>query len=298
MSQTKLQEMMESMYDFDEQSPSQSTEPSHEILTKKQLKKLKKFKQLQLEKCNQTSIQKSNTKKNKILKDLDLIISEKPKVMEKVLEVPKVEVIEFTDTKLKNSNFDNKKEFRSFMSSNVNKLNSISTLTKKEVIQEDEDDKNDKDLMDLLKTTKLVEQYTSSELTGKDRLNHMKKKIVELGGKPLKPEKISLPIFIGMKKAAQDRVDKKVQNAKNNGIYTNQYKLELLQNEKALRPKSRKKKIDNGIIGSVGKIKNGMMKVSKKIIDAVESGGKRKKKSGGSSKFKKSGSRGKSHGGF
>ncbi|KAI8900774.1 hypothetical protein BC833DRAFT_580480 [Globomyces pollinis-pini] len=132
--------------------------------------------------------------------------------------------------------------------------------------------------MDLLKTTKLVEQYTSSELTGKDRLNHMKKKIVELGGKPLKPEKISLPIFIGMKKAAQDRVDKK--------------------NEKALRPKSRKKKIDNGIIGSVGKIKNGMMKVSKKIIDAVESGGKRKKKSGGSSKFKKSGSRGKSHGGF
>ena len=84
-----------------------------------------------------------------------------------------------------------------------------------------------------------------------------------------------------MKKAAAGRVSKGVQQAKDLGVYTKTLEKELTRKEQALRfnvPSSSKVKIDKGIIGSVGRIKNGVMKVSKHIIDSVE--GKSKKKFG------------------
>ncbi len=54
---------------------------------------------------------------------------------------------------------------------------------KKEKEQDEEDDIHDKELMDLIKTTQLINDYTASELVGKDRRKDLQSKLAELAGK-------------------------------------------------------------------------------------------------------------------
>jgi hypothetical protein len=82
-------------------------------------------------------------------------------------------------------------------------------------------------------------------------------------------------MHLGMKKAASKRIEKKVEDLKNNGIYTTRSKNELIAGEASLN-KSKKTtvKVDRGLFGSLGKMKkNGIMTVSKRVIESV-SGGK------------------------
>jgi hypothetical protein len=78
-------------------------------------------------------------------------------------------------------------------------------------------------------------------------------------------------MHLGMKKAASKRIEKKVGELRNNGIYTTRLKNELIAGEATLRnSKPVKKKVDRGLFGSMGKMrKNGIMTVSKSVIDSV-----------------------------
>ena len=51
--------------------------------------------------------------------------------------------------------------------------------------QDEQDDRDDKELLDILKTTKLVNNVTSSDLSGKDRRAFLQNRMVELGAKVL-----------------------------------------------------------------------------------------------------------------
>lgn len=98
-------------------------------------------------------------------------------------------------------------------------------------------------------------------------------------------------MHLGMKKKASERVEKKIQQAKDFGTYVPSLKKDLVRGEIALTRGKRpagsdhgKRILDKGIIGSVGRLRHGVMKVSKKIIESVESrggggGGKGKKRS-------------------
>ncbi|KAJ3303607.1 hypothetical protein HDV03_003684 [Kappamyces sp. JEL0829] len=181
-----------------------------------------------------------------------------------------------------------KREWKAFMSSSIKSVagrKQTAVLTKQEEEQDRLDDQHDKELMDLLQTTQLVRDYgvlaaltlASSELSGKDRRKYIQARLVELGGKPAKLPKVSLPMHLGMIKAAQARVTKGVQDAKDLGTYTNSLKNELTGKEQALRYQAAsartRPKVDKGLIGSMGKIrKNGTMTVSKRLIESVEQG--------------------------
>jgi hypothetical protein len=138
--------------------------------------------------------------------------------------------------------------------------------------------KMDLELENLLNTTKIINEYTNSHLKGRERLNKMKEQIQLLGGKKEKNEKRSLPMFVGMKKQAQKRVDKKIAEAKNLGMATDLNKKFIIDQEKILIPKKVyvKKKVE---LVKTKNFKNGIMKVSQHKIDKIENGGKAKKKS-------------------
>ncbi len=166
------------------------------------------------------------------------------------------------------------------MSSKISKINMDhpAEIVPK-IAQDKQDDEHDQEIMDMFKTNQLVKQFTASNLTGREKLRYMKEQMESLRGKQ-KAVKTSLPIHLGMKKKAQERVVKKVEHAKNVGIYTDKLEQEFLHGEKALKNSLNKKKqkIDSGLVGSVGKYKKGVMVVSKKVIEAVENGKKKSKK--------------------
>jgi hypothetical protein len=184
-----------------------------------------------------------------------------------------VQVVEFQYKRTKNS-VNSKQEWKQFMSSKVSKLSTDpqapNLATSKE---DDEDDAHDREILDMMQASNLVKQYTASELTGRDRLRYMKAQIEELSGRQQKV-KTSLPIHLGLKKKAHERVEKKIQNAKNIGVYTATLEKEFIKGEKTLKSTlhQKKEKLDAGIVGSVGRFssKKGVMTVSKSVISQVE----------------------------
>ena len=171
------------------------------------------------------------------------------------------------ETKVSKS-VNNIASYSEFMSSKINKKKSIA---KQEVIKDDLN-KEDKELDDILQASKLVEQFNAESLQGKERHDYLKSKL------GFKEPKVSLPIFKGMKKAAEKRVTKKVQDLKNLGLYNATNKRQVIQKERTLRDIDKKKveKKDHGLVGSLGTYKPGVLSVPKQLIENVQ---KNKRKS-------------------
>jgi hypothetical protein len=197
-----------------------------------------------------------------------------------------VQVVEFNgDVPAKSQN--TRQGWKEFMSSKIT-IKQKSTKKQDEIKQDKEDDMHDKELEDILKTTELVTRYTNAELTGKDRHEYIKSKLKELGGSE-KPLKVSLPIHLGMKKKATGRVEKKVQELKNIGIYTKSLHREVNASEKSLNKGKQRKpndKKEKGLVGSAGYISAGIMKVPKQLIDQVNKSKNNSRKGVGKNKRK------------
>ena len=136
-----------------------------------------------------------------------------------------------------------------------------------------QDDQNDRDLMDILKASSLIEQIQAQDQRGKERIRYQTQKLQTLGAKT-KPQKVPLPIRIGMNKKKEIRTEKAIQEAKDTGMYAGSKKTELMGLKKGHRKKRKK---DTGIYGSIGTIKDGVMKVSASQIAAVEKGSRKSK---------------------
>ena len=87
-----------------------------------------------------------------------------------------------------------------------------------------------------------------------------------------------------MKKKALERVERKTLEAKEMGLLTRSTKEKFAQQEKALGTLKKKRVREKGLVGSLGKIKGGVMTVSKHLIQKVNAP---KSKSSGSSKSKR-----------
>ncbi|KAI8905867.1 integral peroxisomal membrane peroxin-domain-containing protein [Gorgonomyces haynaldii] len=140
--------------------------------------------------------------------------------------------------------------------------------TQQQKKEDKEDDQRDKELMELIKTSQLIEQYT--DLVGKDRLKYQKKKLVQLGAQRERNQRAPLPIRMGMKRKAEERVENQIQEAKQTGMFTKSLKSRLEQSETLLQRKEKREKRDKGLTGSMGRIKDGVMNVSKKLIAKVQ----------------------------
>jgi hypothetical protein len=173
---------------------------------------------------------------------------------------------------------------RSNISTNTPKILKTKTKTQLQLL----DIQNDKALLQI--TTGLVQNYTNEQLTGRDRLSNINSQLDLLGAAPQKRPKTSLIIHKGMQVKALSRVSTKITDAKNLGLYTKGMEKGFIASEQSLKNNATKKrKADQGIVGTVGKIKGGTMTVSKSIIEGIT-----KKKSGakGGAKSGRGGGRG------
>ncbi|KAJ3171224.1 hypothetical protein HDU88_008261 [Geranomyces variabilis] len=184
-----------------------------------------------------------------------------------------------------------KSAYRAFMSSSIKKQTSSAKPPKKlsarEAEQETLDLQHDRDLADLLRTSKLVEQFTTSELTGADRRAHMRDKVVALGGKAAKL-KIPRQIQMGMDVKERQRGAQRLQEAKDLGTYHAKFKTQIMgaQGQKDLaaktdRIKERVKHRSRGIDGGFGSFRNGTLHVGKDEMERVEKMGKKPARGGG-----------------
>ncbi|KAJ3231621.1 hypothetical protein HDU78_007603, partial [Chytriomyces hyalinus] len=110
------------------------------------------------------------------------------------------------------------REWRTFMASDVSKL-TAEPKPKAPMSAEDEelekkDDENDRELMDLIRSSKLIEDFTASELTGRERRSYLEKKMIDLGAKKAPNAKAPFPMRLGMIRAEGERAAKRVQTAK------------------------------------------------------------------------------------
>ena len=196
-------------------------------------------------------------------------LESKPICNESIPNTNAVKVVVFQH-KIKKS-VNDKSSYSQFMSPIINKKKpkAVEEKAPKENL-----DEQDKELDDILQASKLVEQFNAENLVGKERHRYVREK---LGAKD---PKVSLPIYLGMKKAAEKRVTKKVQDLKNLGLYNPTNERQVIQKERTLRDQDKKKivKKDHGLVGSLGSYRPGVLSVPKQLIDKVQNGGIGKKR--------------------
>ncbi|RIA96507.1 hypothetical protein C1645_754916 [Glomus cerebriforme] len=201
------------------------------------------------------------------------------------------EVIVFNDrsfSKCLNKSSSNVIEWKSFMSHKISKVNEKPqmSLSKNVTAEEEINKKNDKELEELLKTTKLLEKYTTEQLTGKDRRKYNEQKMFELGAKPKKGMKIPTPISLEIQSKRKEREQKNLEEAKNLGLYHQSIKHKWAASSSSSKSQQTR---DKGIGMGIGKVKNGMLILSSKEIKHVQNNRNSnglKKHSGGINKKK------------
>ncbi|KAJ3236431.1 hypothetical protein HDU81_010814 [Chytriomyces hyalinus] len=180
------------------------------------------------------------------------------------------------------------REWRTFMASDVSKL-TAEPKPKAPMSAEDEelekkDDENDRELMDLIRSSKLIEDFTASELTGRERRSYLEKKMIDLGAKKAPNAKAPFPMRLGMIRAEGERAAKRVQTAKDMGLYHSSLKTQILagdDKDKAMKLSKKgggKKGGDlKALDGGVGRFRNGTLHIGKGAADVVSQMGGGKK---------------------
>ncbi|TPX51881.1 hypothetical protein CcCBS67573_g09992 [Chytriomyces confervae] len=182
------------------------------------------------------------------------------------------------------------REWRTFMASDVSKL-TAEPKPKPPMSAEDEelekkDDENDRELLDLIRSSKLIEDFTASELTGRERRSYLEKKMIDLGAKKAPNAKAPFPMRLGMIRAEGERAAKRVQTAKDMGLYHSSLKTQILAGDDKERAMKLSKKGSGSskkggdlkaLDGGVGRFRNGTLHIGKGAADVVSQMGGGKK---------------------
>ncbi|KAJ3193662.1 hypothetical protein HK101_004402 [Irineochytrium annulatum] len=194
-------------------------------------------------------------------------------------------VIVFDDSRRVDTSFIDRREKRAFMAADIRKMMEADTVkqaanpnvTKEEAELDKEDDRNDRELMELLKGSRLLEDFTASQLEGKDRRKYTERRLVELGAKAPKRERMPPPMKVGLLKSLKEKSEKRLQTAKDMGLYHSSLRTQILNGDdwsavsKASKPKgggNRRDKMTE-INGSVGIHGDGILRVPKKVIKEI-----------------------------
>ncbi|KAJ3316650.1 hypothetical protein HDU76_001640 [Blyttiomyces sp. JEL0837] len=191
--------------------------------------------------------------------------------LEKRKREPEVVVFDQPSTK-KTFDVINKRDKRAFMSSDVSKMQPKATKpgdlkqTQEDIEQDREDDRLDRELMDLLNSSDLVDSLAASQLEGKERRDHVKQKLLDLGAKKEKI-KTPAPISVGLKKAKEKTALKRLQQAKDMGLYHSSLRTQIMGADAPAKPKAKK---TGELKASIGSFRNGVLTVPKSYIAEVE----------------------------
>ncbi|KAI8870715.1 hypothetical protein GQ42DRAFT_162508 [Ramicandelaber brevisporus] len=160
-------------------------------------------------------------------------------------------------------------------------------------IESAEDGKYDRELSSLLTTSKLLEKYKSDKLVGKDRLRANQQKLIELGVKAPKAQKMPRTHLYGKIAHRRERAEKTVERARERGILTDSMKKDIMARARVVSAgvadkdsmreakysKNGVRKVkwsEKGLNTSGGTYKNGTLHIPKSKINEIENLGKRK----------------------
>jgi hypothetical protein len=129
----------------------------------------------------------------------------------------------------------------------------------------------------------------------------MEHKLVELGAKPSKKPKAPFPMRLGMIKAEEKRSQKRLQTAKDMGLYHSSLRNQILAGGDKAKVDEKKKKTGGGgkrgdlkeVNGFVGRFSDGVLHVPKALIAPKKEAGPRRGGGGGLRKGGGGGSGGK-----
>ncbi|KAI9313905.1 hypothetical protein BX666DRAFT_1974626 [Dichotomocladium elegans] len=179
---------------------------------------------------------------------------------------------------------DSAKSKKAFMSSNVFKTEQLEEeqkpKTDKEKVEEEENQRHDIELNQLLATSKLLEEYQLEEMSGKERRKHMMDKLETLGAKKQGNAKMPLAMHMGMKAKEREREAKRLQEAKDLGLYDKSLKHLYASKVEKKKPRNR----DSGITNGVGYMKGGTLHIGKHELRRIERQGSKKRSTGANRK--------------
>ncbi|KAI7860106.1 hypothetical protein BDC45DRAFT_530548 [Circinella umbellata] len=215
--------------------------------------------------ANNTQLQRTLGKKrsssepsrDQLIKKLKKEKTAQPKIKKSSSSINGPDIVVFDDSSLNKQTVDDRLDRKAFMSSKISKAEPVSNgkppkkMTEKEQQQEEENQQRDFELNQLLATSKLLEDYQKDEMSGKERRKHMMDKLETLGVK--KAANLSMPLAIhkGMQEKKREREQKRLQEAKNLGLYDKS--LKHLYAPSAGKKKERNR--DPGITSGVGKMR-------------------------------------------
>ncbi|KAI8885348.1 hypothetical protein K501DRAFT_215748 [Backusella circina FSU 941] len=136
--------------------------------------------------------------------------------------------------------------------------------TAKDAEEEMENAKKDVELKQLLATSHLLEELERDEMTSRERRRHTMNKLETLGVKATPADKMPLALKLKVNQARQTESEKKLQDAKDLGIYDKS--LKHLYVKKQVKKRDRNPGITNG----VGRLKGATLTLNSKEIDRIK----------------------------
>ncbi|KAI8971455.1 hypothetical protein BDF20DRAFT_680428 [Mycotypha africana] len=212
----------------------------------------------------------SRTLKRKALTPKEIAAQKKQKKVEKkISKEPKVVV--FDDSILhKKSTIEDKAERKRFMDSrinipeNQNKPEAKQKMSEKEQEEEVENEKKDVELQQLIATSYLLEELEREEMSSRDRRKDTFKKLEKLGMKSSGGQKMPVQLRLNINAVKKERETKKLQEAKDLGIYDKSLKHLYVKTSKKKRDR------DPGITTGIGRMKGATLTISKSDLNRIK----------------------------
>ncbi|KAJ2837079.1 hypothetical protein FBU31_001218 [Coemansia sp. 'formosensis'] len=187
------------------------------------------------------------------------------------------EVVVFDGGAVTRNPTDNKFAYKSFMSAKVSKINAKPPPPKnlKEQKEDEEGRQNDRQLAELLEGKTMIDKLHESQLTGKERHKSNTQKLAKLGMKIKHKEKMPTDMFFHSEKARAGRAAKAIQDVRDRGLLSATVKrdIEMLHMGKTTEKKRERRPVDRGLMANTGRLKDGMLHISKKHIDRINGSG-------------------------
>ncbi|KAJ2747284.1 hypothetical protein GGI20_000619 [Coemansia sp. BCRC 34301] len=207
------------------------------------------------------------------------------------------EVVVFDGSSLARNPTDSKLAYKSFMSSKISKINAKPRAPKsvQEQKEDEEGRQNDRQLAELLEGRTMIDKLHESQLTGRERHKNNTQKLAKLGMKIKHKEKMPTDMFFNSERARAGRAAKAIQDVRERGLLSATVKrdIEMQHMGKTSEKKRERRPADRGLMANTGRLKDGILHISKRHIERVNgsaAGG------GGSSRVAKSKGKGRGKG--
>ncbi|KAJ1652561.1 hypothetical protein IWQ61_007129 [Dispira simplex] len=163
-------------------------------------------------------------------------------------------------------------------SSKISKVNdeSSQTFTPKEKKDEEVNEKLDVELQKLLNDSNILNRVVGESLVGKERHRFNIGKVIELGAKASKPDRMPRVMRYQVEKNRKARAEGEMEDARNVGMLTEASRRMIEAKHKVVRKEAKVKRKDKGLRNNAGRFQDGKLIVYRRLLETNGVIGKKK----------------------